>query len=77
MNQWELRLKIHRTTSFDEEEAWLKQYIDNNTENRRKANCKFEKDIWKLLNNSFYGKTVENQRNRMSVKFSNEKEETK
>ena len=29
------------------------------------------------MNNSFYGKTVENQRNRMNVKFSNEKEETK
>ena len=56
MNQWELRLKkIHRTISFDEE-PWLKQYIDNSTENRKKANCDFEKDIWKLLNNLFYGK---------------------
>ena len=36
--------KNHRTISFDEE-AWLKQYIDNNTENRKKANCDFEKDI--------------------------------
>ena len=36
--------------------AWLKQYIDcNNTENRKKSSCDFEKDIWKLLNNSFYG----------------------
>ena len=68
--------KIHRTISFDEE-AWLKKYIDNNTENRKRATCDFEKDIWKLLNNSFYGKTVENQRNRMSVKFSNEEKETK
>ena len=68
--------KIHRTISFDEE-AWLKEYIDNNTENRKRATCDFEKDIWKLLNNSFYGKTVENQRNRMSVKFSNEEKETK
>ena len=59
-------LPYNRSISFDEK-AWLKQYIDNNTENRKKPPCNFQKDIWKLLNNSLYGKTMENQRNRMSI----------
>jgi len=65
--------KVHRTISFNEKQ-WLKCYIDFNTEQRTKAKTDFEKDIWKLMNNSFYGKTVENIRNRIEVEITdNEK----
>ena len=51
--------EVHRAISFSQS-AWLKQYIDRNTEFRIKANNGFEKDYFKLLNNIFYGKTMEN-----------------
>ena len=53
--------KIHKIISF-KQEAWLKKYIDFNTNERTKAKSDFEKDLWKLMNNSFYGKTMENIR---------------
>jgi hypothetical protein len=58
--------KVHRTISF-REEAWLKPYINFNTIQRTKAKTDFEKDIWKLMNNAFYGKTVENIRKRKNI----------
>ena len=63
--------KIHRIISF-EQSPWLKKYIDFNTNQRTKAKTEFEKDIWKLMNNSFYGKTVENIRNRYNVQLIND-----
>ena len=47
--------KVYNVISFSQI-AWLKQYIDRNTEFRMKASNDFEKDYYKLLNNSFYGK---------------------
>ena len=46
----------------------MKKYINFNTEQRTKATSEFEKDLWKLMNNAFYGKTVENIRGRVNVK---------
>lgn len=67
-------IKVHRIISF-KESAWLKPYIDFNTEQRTKSKSLFEKDLWKLMNNSFYGKTMENIRNRSEIKLlSNENE---
>ena len=44
--------KVHRAIQFNQE-AWLKEYIDMNTELRKKANNDFEKDLFnKLMNNS-------------------------
>ena len=59
--------KVHRVISFYRE-AWLKPYIDFNTE-KRQAKNDFEKQYFKEMNNSFYGKTMENVRGHTDMKF--------
>ena len=60
--------KKNRVISFKQKE-WLKPWIDFNTEKRKKATSDFQKDLYKLMNNSCYGKTMENVREHINFEL--------
>ena len=59
---------IHTIYRF-KQSLWLEKYINHNTQKRTKAKTNFEKDLYKLMNNAFFGKTMENVRERVNLEI--------
>ena len=59
-------LNVHTIYKF-KQSPWLAKYIKYNTEQRKKAKTEVENHLYKLMNNSFYGKTIENIRKRLNL----------
>ena len=60
--------KIHMIYRF-KQSLWLEKYINHNTQKSTKAKTNFEKDLYKLMNNAFFGKTMENVRGRINIQI--------
>ena len=64
-----LKLKyVHRATEF-RQSRWLMPFIEKNQNLRKEARQEHEKDLFKLLNNSVYGKTCENLKKRSDIRL--------
>ena len=63
-----LVLERNRAIEF-KQSAWMKEYIDFNTKLRTAAVSDFEEDFYELMNNTGFGKTMENIRKHRNIKL--------
>ena len=61
-------IQIHRVIRY-KQSRWLAPYIKKNQDLRMHSPNEFEKDFFKLMNNSVYGKKLENQKKRTDIRF--------
>ena len=74
LSQGSILKKVHKILEF-KQNAWMKPYIDFNTQKRKEATNEADKNLFKLLNNAVYGKTMENMRKRIKIRIiKNEKD---
>ena len=65
-------VRIHRILKF-KQKKWLKVFTDFNAEKTRLSNDEFNINLYKLLNNCIYSKSIENVRKKSNVKLVNDK----
>ena len=67
LNHWLILKKVQKVIQFNQK-AWLKPYIDMITKLRTHAKNDFETDFFKLINNSVFGKKIENVKKHRNIK---------
>ena len=69
-----LKLKNVKRCIKYTQKPYLKDYIDFNTQKRAVSKTDYEKDFYKLMNNAVFGKTMENVRGRIDIRFATEED---
>ena len=67
---------VHKVLTF-EQKPWLNPYVDLNTDKRKEAKSEFEKEFYKLMHNSVFGKPCENVKNRIDLRLAEDDKKVK